>query len=820
MFSNTIKITIKNLLANKLYSALNIVGLATGIAACITIALYVQDESSYDKHWKNADQIFRVNRSILLDNVPRRSSGNSLLLAPSLSRYFSEEIEFSSRLMSLQQDISFENSTYSETIYTADRGFIEMFDFEVLAGSLTNTLEDINSIAITEQLATTLFGTLDPIGKIVSLRSAGVVGVNKEFRVTAVYKLPPENSVLQLPALILFDMSYFPWGENWGIMTTHSYFQLRENSDVDSLSSLLQSFTDQNVDISGMGRSPDTVPSDIISYDLQNISDLYLNSSFDELTDGGNKTTVMAFTAISVLVLMIASINFMVLTIAKATQRSKEVALRKVLGAHRHQLVIQFLGESFLMVFLSILAALAIIELVLPLLQTEIGKSLEFDYTSSFSYLLLLSLLLFVGSAGGIYPAIVLSRFNPSNTLKVSQSAEPIHSINLRNFLVVIQFSVSIALIISTLVIFGQMRFIGERDPGFNKENLIAISNLLFRSNVNENKFILKNEILNLPNVTDASLSIHQPTQQLGMANIYPSYTISGGTGSNHQIGTLSIDQDFFATYQIEFLAGRNLSLERDTLIVNNDSSVLRNGSIILNASAVREFGFLSPEDAVGRQITAVDSGNSYTVIGVVKDTDFFNLRSIPRAEIYNFNPQFTDVLTVRFTGDELLAISEITDLWNSIIGGELIQSSTVEQLMSQEFSSEEIEAKILTSFSLLAVIIASLGLFGSASYSVDRRKREIGIRKVLGAKVREIVRMLVWYFSKPVLIANLFAWPLALWLMIQWLEQFPYQIDRWVLLLVCLFSGVVALAIAWVTIASKSLIAALDNPVNSIRCE
>ncbi|MCG8412914.1 MAG: ABC transporter permease [Pseudomonadales bacterium] len=820
MFTNHLKIAIKDLSTNKLYSVINIAGLAISLAACIVIALYVQDETSYDKHWSNAERLFRVNRTELLDNSQRRYSSTSLILSPTLNRYFSGEIEYASRLMALNQDISFEDAQYSETVYAVDADLIEMMDFELLSGSLNNAIADVNSIALSDAFARTVFGDKDPIGETISLSSTGVVGLNKDYQVDAIYRLPPENSVLELPAITLFDMDDFPWGTDWGIISTHTYIQLNEGSDVESLSQRLPEFVNGNVVFREAQQTPGAGPSERMCLDLQNISEIYLNSPFDTSGNVGNKTAVIAFTIISILVLLIGSINFMVLTTARATQRSKEVVMRKIVGAQRRQLISQFLGESVFTVFLSILVALGILELLLPVLEPLTTKSLSIDYASPLSYLFILSLLLLVGSAGGIYPSIILSRFRPSGVLKTAPSSETRSSLRLRNLLVVFQFAVSIALIIATAVIFTQMRFLGDRDPGFNRENLIAINNLLFREEVRARKSALKEEVLALSSVSNATLSIHQPTQQLGLANNYMSYSIPGGPDTRYRIATLPIDEDFVETYEIGLLAGRSFSLERDSISVDNPGPLFVNRNVVLNESAVRELGLGSPGDAIGQQVLTLDSDNTLTISGVVNDTDFFNLRSVPRPEVYILNSGLTDVLTIRYEGDEQTAMAQITEVWNAVMGDEVLQSSSVEQLMAQEFTQEQIQANILTSFSLLAIVVACLGLFGSVSYSVDRRKREIGIRKILGAKIREIVMMLVWYFSKPVFVANVIAWPVAIWVMINWLEQFPYQIDRWLLLLVCLFAALAALMIAWLTVASKSFITALQNPIDSIRYE
>lgn len=831
MLKNYITTTITNLITHKLYSVINILGLAIGLASCLVIALYVHDETSYDKHWGNAERIYRLNTAInMTGNETTKVPATALPALPAMKRYFADEIEFTSRVMSLSREVTFGDFQFQESIASVDKEFIEIFDLEVLAGSLKTTLEGPAGIALSTELAAKIFGRQDVLGQVLTVNT---LGVNADYQVTAVYRLPEGNTVLDLPAFTLLNESTLPPSfNNWIAINFWSYLQLKSGIDIKQINSRLLDFTDQNVDISPMMAGPDVKPSDRIRFDLQNISELHLNSPFDETRAGGNKTAVMAFAAISVLVLLIGSINFMILSTAKATQRAKEVAMRKVVGAKRRQLVVQFLGESIFIVILSTLISLALVELMLPFFESLVGRNLDVSYSSPATILSLLLLGITVGIIGGLYPAFVLSNFRPADTLKTSRPGEMRGSSVLRNAMVVFQFSISITLIVAAIVIFAQVKYTANRDPGFNKENILIINDLLLRPGVNPQRNSLKQQIAGLSNVTNVALSAHQPGQQLGLAATAIPFKISGTSGSSLPLPALAVDYNFFKTYKIPFVSGRDYSEDRDQhsqLLMQliqpgaqpADSTL---NKIIINVSAARRLGIVDLEDAIGRQISSTNSTSGYTynfsIIGIVADTHFFSLNAVPRAETYILEPGFGDVLSIRFQNEPQKILSQVSKVWKSVMGDAEMSFSFVDQLMAEEFKQEQLEARVLISFSLLAIIVACLGLYGMASFTVERRTKEIGLRKVMGAKVKTIVKLLLWQFSKPVLLANFIAWPVAVWIMLNWLERFPYQIALWLLGPFCLMAGLIALSIAWLTVISNTTRVARSSPIHSLRYE
>ncbi len=476
MLKNYITIAINNLLKNKLYSAINIIGLAIGLAACIVIALYVMDQNSYDKQWDDSDRIYRVNFSIELPGRGRmKFSAAPLPAMPALEEYFVDKIEQSARTLgggvAGPTVIDTGTANFRNIIVNVDPSFIEMFQFKVLAGSLGDTLADRKNIALSEKIAGRYFGNQDPIGKVITIGT----GNNKADRkVTAVYRIPGNTVFDDIPLLgLLDDTNLPPFLRSWTMCSSGTYFKLKKGIDIETLKALTPAFIDRNINISGVMSDPGRKASDTVSVEFQNLETAHLDSPWDTSRAGGSKTVVISFAVISLLILLIGCINFTILTTAKATQRAREVAMRKVAGAKRKQLIMQFLGESTFIVFLSMLLSVAIVEIMLPVFESIVVKSFSLNYTSPSTFLPLLALLFIVGISGGLYPAVVLSGFRPGDTLKANQSRETRSSISLRQALVIFQFSVSIILIILTGVIYAQMEYSMNRDPGYNKDNFI-----------------------------------------------------------------------------------------------------------------------------------------------------------------------------------------------------------------------------------------------------------------------------------------------------------------------------------------------------------
>ena len=830
MLKNYFTTAINNLIKNKLYSAINIVGLAIGLAACIIIVLYVRDQYSYDKQWKDSDRIYRVNYSAQPPGRERMIYSTAPLKAmPALQEYFKDKIEQSARTYAFPMTvIDTGTAKFRDIIVGADPSFIEMFQFKVLAGSLEDTLADRSNVAISEKIARRYFGNRAPIGKVINIGTGNLKAAHK---VTAVYRIPGNTVLGDIHLMTLLDDTILPpYLKAWYRPFFGTYFKLKKGIDIETLKPLTPALIDRNVDISSLISDPGLKASDLISMDFQKLETAHFDSPWDVERAGGNKTVVMSFTGISLLILLIGCINFTLLTTAKATQRAREVAMRKVAGAKRKQLIVQFLGESTFIVLLSMILSVGVVEVMLPLFESIVGNSFSLDYTSPSTFLPLLALLLIVGICGGLYPAFILSGFRPGETLKANQSKETRGSISLRQVLIIFQFSVSIILIISTGVIYVQTEYSMSRDPGYNKDNLLVINGLANSEKIRGKIDVLKQELLNLADVTDVGVSRSQPSQKMDGDNT--TLILPGHPETTYIEPQNYIDYDYFKTYQIPIVAGRDFSMDRDLPEPNfnimseningRESTEFLERNTVINESAVRKFGFTSAEDAVGKVISDTLDKINYTIIGVVADNHLFSINAPPRAEIYtlNFAPWATNVMTVRFKGSPKKILSQVKSVWKNVTGDEEISTVFVDQLVAGEFEQEKMEERIIVSFSILAILIACMGLFGSASFTVEKRTREIGLRKVMGAKVKNIVSLLLWQFSKPVLIANIIAWPVAIFAMQKWLEQFTYRFNPLLMIPICLVSGLIALAIAWLTVSGNTTRVAKSRPIKALRYE
>ncbi|WP_262690768.1 ABC transporter permease [Kordiimonas aestuarii] len=827
MFQNYINVALRNLFKHKLYSAINIIGLAVGLAACIMIMLFVRDELSYDKHWSNADSIYRLNTTF---SPPGREPFVTVMAQgptkAALKNYFPEEVGAVTRFNGMRVIMQKNNDIFSESLMWTDPETVDIFDFDVVAGDLRQTLNDNASLAINETFARKYFGDADPIGETVTL---SVWSLKRDYRIGAVYKDLPHNTVLEFQGMAMIDETDFAdqgWEfAEWFSVNNYVYFTLKDGASIETINSRLNAFADQHIQVPASVEGGKA--SDYVAYSTQPITRIQLDPAGardGEMKPTGNMTTVLTFSAIAGLILLIACINFMNLATAKSTQRAREVALRKVLGAKRRQLVIQFLGESVLVALIGLVFGVVLVETLLPAFNDFVDKQLVFNYLDGMTLGILFGLIVIVGMLGGVYPALILSGFRPASVLKANKSAESSGSARLRSVLVVMQFAISIALIVSTGVVYGQKIYATNMDPGFNKDNLLVVRNT-GRSGAVDKREAFKEQVKRLPGVTSAAFSSDSPSSGNESNSMV---VIPEEEGERSElIGVYRVDYEFFDTYQIDFLAGRPYSRAHALDVMPNgftaEEGALLQGNLIVNEAALRRFGFASPQSAIGRVVkSSVGNGRSaeFTIVGVVRDIKFQSLREKMRPEMYQLAEFGFSNLNVRFDGTATEIVSQIESIWKSMISTVPFGYDYVDEVMAREFRAEENQSILLAIFAGLAVVIACLGLYGLASFTAERRTKEIGIRKVMGATVFDIVRLLLWQFSKPVLLANLVAWPVAAYGMLSWLEGFPYRIDNWVLVPLCLLAGGIALAIAWATVGGNAARVARSNPIDALRYE
>lgn len=819
----------RNIFNHKLFSAINILGLAIGLAACMLIALFVRDELSYDSFWTKSDRIYRTHMGF---QVPGRDPVQTVLtpgpVKAALKKNFPQIIN-AARISNRNPTIIIDNEYFLENISVVDTDIINMFDFDIFEGELTAAINDKSSLILNRTLATKYFGNNNPIDQIVTI---DFNSFKRDYRVAAIIEDMPENSQLNITAMIAVDED--AWGKDsmdsnvfadWFSVDAQLYYEIAEGTDNNEIENGITAFIDRNFPKLPFGGS-DAKTSDMIKIKTMNVKDLHLKSKgFGEYRDPGDYNTIIVFTAVAILILIIASINFTNLSSARASQRAKEVSLRKVMGASKKNLVTQFLGESIFLTLFGLIIAFMIVEFSLPLYNVILAKDLAIDYAST-DLLYVLLLALFIGVLGGAYPAFILSAFRPIENLKANQSSESSASVKFRTVLVIFQFSVSIGLFVSTAVVYGQMLYAQNKDLGYDQNNMLLIHDL-GREDASAKLSTLIQELRRLPNATSVS-----------WANFSPGYMSENNTtvrteGMSKEdstlIGKRAIGYEYFSTYKVPLLAGREFDIDRANEEYSTDairSGEISTGTLIVNQSGMRKLGFTDPQEAIGKIVyTSVGSPQEnleaeHEIIGVIPDIHFDSLKKTIRPEVYQLFRKYASTITVRFNGDPNGIAEAARSLWNNEVPSIPFNYDFAVDTLADQYQQEKGQASMFAAFAVLAILIAAMGLYGLASFTADRRTKEIGIRKVMGASVFDVVKLLVWQFSKPVIIANLIAWPISYYAMSIWLENFVYRLEVLFIIGFCLIAGIAALLIAWGTVATNSMRVAKSNPINALRHE
>ncbi|MDH3616088.1 MAG: ABC transporter permease [Gammaproteobacteria bacterium] len=812
MLSNYIKIAWRNITGNPLFSAINIIGLSIGLACCIIITLFVRYETSFDQHWENSDRIYRVTRDFFSNNLQLAAVAPPI--APLLQEDF-PEIEDITRLLAAPQSSirRGDDSFVEDGVAIADRNVFDFFNIQFVSGSPETALARPTDFVLTRRAAERYFGNEDPVGQ--TLRFMDQVDVT----VTAVIEDLPENTHMTFEFLGSMDAIPMMMGpeemESWGSNNYYTYLRLPEGYDAESLSSRFPEFLDKH---RGEGDSEGN------ALGLQRLTDIHLQSNRDgEWQANGSRAVVYTFSAVAFVVLLIACINFMNLTTARSTQRVREVGVRKVVGAKRSQLIVQFLGESVLLTALAMLLAVAFVEIILPFFASFLEKPLTFSLASAQMLGVLVAGVIVVGLLAGSYPAFYLSQFRPAEVLKGNASGSG--SVFLRKVLVVFQFSTSIALLIATGVVVAQMQYAKNIDLGYDKSRNI-VSSLPFFADLWDTYEPLKAELEAHPDILSVVYSSRVP----GMRNLDGSGYIAEGlqaTMDNVEgISDIKVDYQWFDHYGVEFLAGRPFRENERRVEEPTDEHPVTKGAAILNESGARRFGW-TPEEAVGKIIRQpmsrdLDLFVDREVVGVIPDIHFASLHNEMKATVYaEPNGNYGRRISVKVApGDPQDAISHMESVWARMLPAQPMQWEFLDDSFDALYRSEGRQAQLFGMFAGLAIFVAVLGLFGLASFTTERRTKEIGIRKVMGASVSDIVLLLTSDFTKLVLLANLVAWPVAYYFMSDWLNRFVYRAPfaDWAWLFIA--SAVAALAAAWLTIAVQAGKAARSRPVLALRYE
>ena len=720
----------------------------------------------------------------------------------------------------------------TEDVRLVDNLFFDVLQFPLVQGDPRTALATPGTVVLTQSEARRIFGREDVIGQTLTMVSRGI---SIDYRVSGIARDLPRNSHIRFTMVARVDMPSFSretpqFLTAWGWQSGWYYFSLRPGTNPDELRSQLQAWERRNIPDQFVGQQR-TNQGDDQDWRIENIRDVHMGEAQDgEMTPGNDRRTIVTFTIIAFLILAMACVNFTNLATARASQRAREVALRKVLGANRQQLITQFMAESVLIAGIAMLLALAMVELLLPLLAGFLDADLQMRYLGWDGMLLpILGLTLLVGAAGGVYPALYLSRFQPAQVLKANKSsAEAAGSGRLRNALVIGQFAVSIGLIICTAVVYAQTVYARTVDPGYRRDGLIQVVNL-GRRQLLERSDAIAAEMRRVPGVVAVGRS------GIGIATNNSSNTsvLMPGATEPVNIGIYGVDPQFFETMGIQLVAGRLFDEARPAdrtelpfpqTPEGERALVQRGANIVINELAARRMGFQDPAQAVGRVIQAglVQPENGIVptrIIGVVRDSRFRTIREPIDPIMFQYLPSNTGTLLIRHDGTDPQGVrTRLEQTWRRLAPDVPFDGEFSEDRIAELYNIEEARAKVFAGFAALAVIVACLGLFGLAAFTAERRTKEIGVRKVLGARTRDIVRLLAWQFSKPVIIANLIAWPAAWWAMREWLNTFDARIALGPLPFV--FAGLLALAIAIGTIAGHAFKVARRNPILALRYE
>ena len=792
MFRNYIKIAFRNLFRQKGFTLLNICGLAIGMTAGFLVLLYVSFEFSYDNMHSKANSIYRVVADIDTPSEKIEANVAAWPIGPNIQKEFPEILKYTRVLNSDLTFIDNGNKITEEHVIVADSAFFEMFDFELIKGDRSESLKSPNSLVLSETIAAKYFDAEDPIGKQLI-----VDGFDNPAIVTGVMKDIPENSQIQadiLLSMITYTAAPSNRDEQWGNYGPSIYVLTAQGTSAEILETKFPEFLEE--------RTGDEMRSSkmFVTLILEPFKDVYLKSERGGAVTG-SLNNVYIFSIIGIFILLIASINFINLSTARSVERAKEVGIRKVIGAEKNQLAFQFIGESVILCLMAFLVAVGLTALGLPYFNELAGKTVSAGiFADPINILYLLLMAIGIGIIAGIYPAIVLSSFKPISVLKGSFSSGT-RGILLRKTLVVLQFTISIALIIGTIVIYNQMQFMRNQDLGFNKEHTI-----LLPTETDVSIEALRSRIAQIPAVKGTSLTSSVPAS--GNPSAYSEIENQQGDLQVANLDLYFVNEDYIEQLGMQIIAGRGFS--RDFA---SDSSK----AMIINEKTVSLLGYANPKDAIGAKYE--QWGSVGQVIGVVKDFNFRSLQQEISPMTMRLDPSQTNIITVKIdgynTGQTLAAIE---DVWQTMLPQDPFDYHFLDELFNNQYQAEEQFGDLFLSFALLAIFISCLGLLGLAAYSTIQRKREIGIRKIIGASVSSIVNLLSKEFIKLVAIAFLISAPLAWYAMHSWLEDFAYKISlQWWMFVV---AGSGAMAIALVTVSFQAISAAIANPIKSLRTE
>lgn len=805
MIKSYLKIAIRNLLTNKVFSAINISGLTIGIASCILIMLFVQNEISYDRYHKEAEQIYRVH---IFGSLGGNDFNMAVSCAPMAAALMNEfpEVKVAARVRSYGFPVArYEDKAFSEEKwYSADSTYFDVFTCQFLEGMAQGALAKPNTVVITESMRKKYFGDESALGKVLRCDN------RRDYMITGVIEDIPANS--HFHPEFLGSLSTYEDSRNvfWVSNNFYTYFVLEKDVDInlfeEKIQQLITKYAAPQIE-QALGQSWEELKKQGAAYEfkIQKLTDIHLHSNLAaEIEPTSDATYVYIFSIIALSILIIACINFMNLSTAKSTNRSKEVGIRKTLGSTKGRLISQFLSESVILTIISVMFAIVLVYLTIPYFNNIAGKNLEFGlFSNLYSIPLIILFAIVVGLFAGIYPAFFLSAFDPVLVLKGNVKLKG-GSSWLRSSLVIFQFAVSVVLFIGTFIVSDQLYYIQNKNLGFDKEQILVVQKT---DDLGDKVRAFKQELLEYKDVKAVSNS-----------NVLP-LKITNNSVFNYEgpksqesflLNMIMADYDFAEVYGLKIKTGRYFEKEKS----------LDSNSVVLNEKAIAQMNYADP---IGKHLIQIgrrpEENNNIPIVGVVEDFHYQPLHSkIQPLAIFpiNFNGRFVSVKISAGSLPE--TITFIEQKWKKFAGAQAFEYTFFDEDFSKNYEAEQQTANIFTSFSFLSIMIACLGLLGLAAFITEQRTKEIGIRKVLGANIMGILILLCKEFAKWVVIANVIAWPLAYFVMDKWLQGFAYRTELGIGIF--LISGILAMFVALITVVTQVIKVATANPVNSLRYE
>jgi putative ABC transport system permease protein len=803
MFQNFFKTALRNLVKHKAFSAINIFGLAIGIAACLMILQYVRFERSYDDFQVNGDRIFRLqqnryNEGKLSTQWAAGSAGIGVAVKESLP-----EVEAFARLKQADGLVTYEKNKFrEEKMYFANDGFLPMFSYNVIQGKKEGALKEPNTAVITSAIAKKYFGNEDPMGKVIRLNDEA------DFKVTAVVADMPVNTHLKFSVLLSYPTYVAltsPDAEttfNWdGFLT---YVLLKEGTDPKKVEAKIPQVVEKRVGEEYKKRN------EWVEYKLQPLKDIHLSSNYmSEAEANGDGKAVNFLLIISIFIIVIAWINYINLSTARSLERAREVGVRKVMGSYRLQLIRQFLFESLLINFLAVVLAFILVIASLPLFNSLTGKELTFSLIADSNFWIAL-VVIFIGGTflSGLYPAFVLSSFRPIEVLK-GNLAKTAHGAWLRQALVIIQFAASVALMVGTYSIYRQLNYMKSQELGVQIDQTLVLRGPAVTDSTYGAKLVaFKNELLRHPGIRKVTASSDVPGNKVGW-NAGGVRLVGSDPNKSQQYRVFGVDYDFINAYGLKVLKGRDF----DEKFASDSSAV------VFNEAAIKLLGVSKPEDALNKKIDFW--GEEFTIIGIVSNHHQESLKQDYDAYIFRFFPDADNYYSLKIAP----GAGSVTDIvktaekeWTTFFPGNPFEYFFLDDHFAAQYKADDQFGKTFALFAILAIIVACLGLFGLASFVTTQRTKEIGIRKISGASISAIVVLLTRDFIKPILIAFAIATPITYYLLKQWLENYAFRMDVsfWMFFIPCF----AILLIAMITVSTQTIRAASANPVKSLRTE